>query len=141
GAAVRAEVSAMRLKGAAAAVLLLCFLIAFPFASPALPWDVPPAAEPEIRHLLSYIERSGCRFYRNSAWYEDTRAVRDHVESKLNYFMKKGLINSTEDFIRWSASKSETSGEPYMVRCGKGSPLPLAQWLSEELDRYRKENR
>jgi len=127
--------------GAAAAMLFFCFLAALSFAPPALARDVPPAAQPEMRHLLTYIERSGCRFYRNGVWYDDTRAVRAHVESKLNHFVKKGLINSTEDFIRWSASKSEISGEPYMVRCGKGPPRPLAQWLSEELDRYRKENR
>jgi hypothetical protein len=71
--------------------------------------------------------------------YQVTKAVREHVELKYGYFMKKGQIKSTEDFIKWSASKSEISGKPYMVSCGNGSPLFLAQWLSDELDRYRRE--
>jgi hypothetical protein len=54
--------------------------------------------------------------------------------------MKKGQINSTEDFIKWSASKSEMSGKPYLVKCGDGSPPLLAQWLSDELERYRRQN-
>jgi hypothetical protein len=113
--------------------------VSFPF--PARSADVSPVANPEIQHLLSYIEGCGCQFCRNGSWYQDTKVVRKHVELKYGYFMKKGQISSTEDFIKWSASKSEMSGKPYLVKCGDGSPLLLARWLTDELERYRRQNR
>jgi hypothetical protein len=61
------------------------------------------------------------------------------VELKYHYFAGKGRVNSTEDFITWAATRSEVSGKPYMVKSGEGAPVPLAQWLTEELARYRKE--
>lgn len=131
----------MKRSGAVTALLILWSFAALSFPSPARSADVSPAANPEIRHLLSYIEGCGCQFCRNGSWYKDTKVVRKHVELKYGYFMKKGQIRSTEDFIKWSASKSEMSGKPYLVKCGDGSPLFLAQWLSDELERYRNGNR
>jgi hypothetical protein len=113
--------------------------MAFSFPSLSMSSELEPAAKSEIQHLLIYIGQSGCEFYRNGTWYQDTKAVREHVELKYAYFMKKGQIRSTADFIKWSASKSEISGKPYMVKCGNKSPMLLAQWLSDELDRYRRE--
>ena len=130
----------MKRSRAAAALLILWSFAALSFPFPARSADVSPVAEPEIQHLLSYIEGCGCQFCRNGSWYQDTKVVRKHVELKYGYFMKKGQINSTEDFIKWSASKSEMSGKPYLVKCGDGSPLLLAQWLSDELERYRRQN-
>src|SRR5208283_3174067 len=121
------------------AILLVIFSIAASFFPPtALPGDISRAANQEIQHLLGYIEGCGCQFCRNGTWYQDSKVVRQHVELKYGYFMKRGQINSTEDFIKWSASKSEMSGKPYLVKCGQGSPSLLAQWLSDELERYRK---
>ena len=120
---------------------LLWPLMVLSFPSLLLSSELSPAVQSEIQHLLTHIEQSGCEFYRNGIRYRDTKAVRDHVELKYGYFMKKGQITSTEDFIKWSASKSEMSGKPYMVNCGNGSSLLLAQWLSDELDRYRRESR
>lgn len=96
-----------------------------------------PAARSEISHLLDYIEKSGCEFYRNGIWYEDTEAVREHVERKYRYFGKRDQISSAEDFITWAGTKSELSGEPYAVRCENSASLPMSQWLKEELQRYR----
>jgi hypothetical protein len=100
--------------------------------------ELSPGVRAEIDHLMAYMETSGCRFYRNGTWYVDPKAVREHVETKYRYFMGKGRINSTEDFIKWSATKSEMSGKPYLVKCGDGSEEPLSQWLTDELNRYRK---
>jgi hypothetical protein len=63
--------------------------------------------------------------------------VREHVERKHNYFMEKGQIKSAEDFIKYSATKSEISGKPYEVRCAGESPAPLGDWLRHALERYR----
>ena len=139
--ALAREVLTLKRRSAVAALLILWFFTALSFPGPTRSAEVSPVADPEVRHLLGYIEGSGCQFCRNGTWYQDTKAVRKHVETKYGYFVKKGQITSTEDFIKRSASKSEMSGKPYLVKCGNGAPLFLAQWLSDELERYRRENR
>ncbi len=124
--------------GFAATLVLLCLLSGFSFASIVHSANPAPAYESEIAHLLAYIEKSGCQFYRNGTWHKDTKAAREHVEMKYAYFLKKGKIASAEDFIAWAATKSEISGKPYMVKHGDDAPQPLAQWLITELNHYRK---
>jgi hypothetical protein len=119
-------------------LVFLCWLIGLPFAPVVHSAGLSPGCESEIAHLLAYIEKSGCQFYRNGTWYKDTRAAREHIEMKYAYFLQKGRIASAEDFIAWAATKSEISGKPYMVKRGDNAPQPLAQWLITELDRYRK---
>jgi len=121
---------------AAVAVLFLIMLI-LPFPPPGRSAEVSPGVRAEMDHLLSYVEKSGCRFYRNGTWYTDAKAVRGHIETKYDYFLGKGKINSTEDFIRWCATKSEISGKLYQVKCGSGPEQPLGQWLTAELNRFR----
>jgi hypothetical protein len=124
-----------------AAILFVCSFVAFSLPSLATSADLTPVAKSEVLHLLSYIRQSGCQFYRNGKWYQDQDAICGHIQLKCDYFLEKGRINSAEDFIKWSASKSELSGKPYLVKCGSGSPMPLSQWLTEELDRYRKQGK
>lgn len=129
----------MKCAGPRAVVLLLLPFLVLSFPLGVLSADEQSAAaKGEIEHLLGYIEHAGCQFYRNGTWYSDTKAARDHVQKKYEYFAKKGKVNSAEDFIQWAASKSEMSGNPYMVRYGNGAPIPLARWLTDELARYRK---
>ncbi len=128
----------MRYVMTSAAKLCVCCVMLFSLPSYVSSAQLSPAQKLEIDHLLSYIEQSGCQFCRNGTWYDDTKKVRDHVELKYDYFMKKGQISSTEDFITWSASKSEMSGKPYLVKSGNEAPMLLSQWLLDELNRYRK---
>jgi uncharacterized protein DUF5329 len=92
----------------------------------------------EIQHLLAYLETSGCQFYRNGTWHAAAEAS-VHLKKKYRYLLDKGLIKSAEDFIERAAAESSVSGKPYQVRCGASVPVTSAQWLSEELVRYRKE--
>lgn len=101
------------------------------------------AAEPpstatleEIRQLLGVLEKSGCSFYRNGDWY-DAKKAKDHLTKKYNYLLKKGMIGSTEDFIRLGATASSSSGEAYRVRCVPDESLASAAWLSKQLSRLR----
>lgn len=119
--------------------VLLCSLIGLSLGSTIHSANLSPADKSEIEHLLAYIEKSGCRFYRNGTWYNDPKAAREHVEKKYEYFLKKGKITSAEDFITWAATKSEISGRPYKVQCGTGPAEPFAPWLTAELNRYRKQ--
>lgn len=120
-------------------LIFLLFLFSVSIPEGALSTETSPGLQPEVDHLLTYIEKSGCQFYRNGTWYKDPKAVRDHVEMKYHYFTDKGQINSTEDFVKWSATKSEISGKPYLVKCNNGSEMRLGQWLMDELGRHRKD--
>jgi hypothetical protein len=126
-------------RATAAFFVLSIFVLSL--TSPASSSDFTPATKSEVLHLISYIRQSGCQFNRNGEWYQDANAICGHIQLKCDYFLGKGAINSTEDFIKWSASKSEMSGKPYLVKCGDASPMPLSGWLSQELDRYRRQNK
>ena len=123
----------------AALLIALLLLLALLAPSKGFAAEVSPVAQSEIAHLLDYMEKSGCRFYRNGTWYTDAKAVRGHVDMKYRYFMERNRIGSAEDFIKWAASKSEISGKPYLVQCNNGAEMLLSRWLTDELVRNRKE--
>jgi hypothetical protein len=96
---------------------------------------LPAAADTngEIDHLLAFVGSSGCTYVRNGKQYESAEA-REHIERKYDYI--KDRISSTEEFIRYAATESSISGEPYKVIC-EGDEEPSADWLQRELARYR----
>lgn len=98
--------------------------------------DPSATAQKEIRHLLDAVGRSQCEFYRNGRRYDPDKA-RSHLQEKYDYLLRSGLVSTPEEFIARAASTSSISGTPYQMRCGTGKPVPSAQWLSEELRRYR----
>jgi len=93
------------------------------------------AADPqeEVAHLLQYIENSECVFTRNGKEHLGPEAL-EHIQMKYDYVRKK--VETTEDFIRYAATKSSLSGRPYLVRCDEVE-LPTAEWLKAELARFR----
>jgi hypothetical protein len=130
----------MNFRTTAAVSILSLFLFLLPLPMVVHSAELAPGVRTEIDHLLSYMGKPGCQFYRNGTWYTDPKAVREHVETKYRYFMNKGRINSAEDFIKWSATKSELSGKPYLVKCDAGPERELSQWLIDELNQFRKAN-
>lgn len=87
----------------------------------------------EINHLLQYIENADCAFIRNGRVYDAVEA-RTHIQNKYDYF--KARIKTTEDFIKYAATKSSMSGKPYKVRCNEREIL-CAEWLKVELEKFR----
>ena len=87
----------------------------------------------EIEHLLSFVVSSGCSFERNGNSYDSTEA-RAHIQRKYDHLKNK--ISSTEDFIRYAASKSSMSGRQYHSTCN-GQTITSEDWLTTELKRYR----
>jgi hypothetical protein len=87
-----------------------------------------------IHHLLAYVEGSNCVFLRNGKEYNSKEAAK-HLKAKYDYFMFN--IKTPEEFIEKAASKSIFGGQPYWVRCADHSPIPSAEWLSQELTNYR----
>jgi hypothetical protein len=96
----------------------------------------PPGALQEIEHLLSFVLNSDCKFYRNGFWY-DAKRGEEHLRSKYDYLAKHDEIKAAEDFIDKAASKSSLSGLAYQVKCGVNDPITSAQWLRQELIRFR----
>jgi len=98
--------------------------------------DSKDTMEKEIQHLFDYLKNSDCEFNRNGKWYNTEEAVK-HINKKYQYLIKKGLINSTEQFIDQAASESSMSGKSYMVKCGESEPIKSSVWFKRELTRFR----
>jgi Family of unknown function (DUF5329) len=97
----------------------------------------PPAiAVDEINYLLGFVERSGCRFYRNGSWY-DAHQARSHLSSKYHYLAARDRIKTAEDFVEQAATRSSMSGEEYQIQCDAGPAQPSNRWLHSALLGYR----
>jgi hypothetical protein len=115
-----------RLTAPTLVVMLSLCLFLIPFPSYA-------GMDAEIEHLLNYIETADCTFNRNGTIH-DNRDAAAHIRKK--YANTKRWIKTTEDFIRYAATKSSITGRPYQVICD-GVETPTADWLAKELDRFR----
>jgi hypothetical protein len=93
----------------------------------------PGDAKGEIDHLLQYVAASSCTFVRNGTEYPADKA-REHLAGKYHFVGSR--IATAEDFIKYLATGSSMSGEPYHVKCGKTDALS-GEWLTAELNRYR----
>jgi len=120
------------MKCLSALVLGLVFLGVWPAAHAA-----PPAiAVAEINYLLDFIDRSGCKFYRNGSWYDSHRA-QSHLRDKYNYLVARNHIKTADDFIEQAATKSSMSGIEYQIQCEAGPAVPSNLWLQTALLGYR----
>ena len=88
----------------------------------------------EISHLLKYVESTDCTYERNGDSYSGVEAMK-HITRKYQYFSED--IETAEDFIKYSATKSKMSGKYYMVYCADQKPVKSSDWLLAELKRYR----
>ena len=92
----------------------------------------------EIYHLLGFVKKSTCKCEQNGILYS-CKDAKGHILMKYKYFKKRGKIHSAEDFIRYSASKSELGGEKYRAHCS-GKVINSSEWLLQELASYRKKH-
>lgn len=88
----------------------------------------------EIEHLLTFVASTECQYERNGTMHNGKEAV-EHINKKYAYYSDD--IESTEDFIKYSATKSKMSGKHYKIHCGDKAPITSQQWLLIELDTYR----
>ena len=114
------------------AALIVLLLVSFNATAQGLP----PLAVREINQLFTVLQSSKCEFYRNGTWHNSKRAT-EHLQSKYNYLVKRKLVTSTEGFIDLAASKSSSSGKPYLVRCGNTQPVPGKAWFMRKLKELR----
>jgi hypothetical protein len=90
----------------------------------------------EIDGLMSRLGSSGCEFNRNGTWHT-ARDAKAHLLDKLKYLEDRGQVQSTEQFIELAASSSSVSGQPYLVKCGSGTPVSSGTWLRSQLQVMR----
>ena len=88
----------------------------------------------EIDHLLGFVGNTPCKHDRNGTIHDGPEA-RDHINMKYQHYKKK--VKTTEDFIRYSATKSLMSGKKYKIRCPGTAAVFASDWLLDELKVFR----
>jgi len=92
----------------------------------------------EINHLLNYVSKTSCTYERNGTKHNGQEAVK-HIRKKYQYYLDD--IHSTEDFIKYSATKSKMSGKHYLIHCQGSKQIKSRAWLLKELAVYRTANK
>lgn len=88
----------------------------------------------EINELIESIEQSNSVFIRNGEEYQAEEAAQ-HLRRKWENAGDR--ITSAEQFIRYVASKSSLSGEPYRIRDQNHRETLAKEWLEAELAKIR----
>lgn len=88
----------------------------------------------EIDHLLDFVANTPCKYDRNGTIHDGPEA-RDHINMKYKHYKKK--VKTTEDFIKYSATKSMLSGKKYKIRCPDSGAVFASDWLLDELKIFR----
>ncbi|HUR71277.1 MAG TPA: DUF5329 family protein [Candidatus Limnocylindrales bacterium] len=110
------------------AILLIALLI-----SPSIlrAQTVPVAEKQKIDALIEHVgELKDAKFIRNGSSYEPAAAVR-FLRGKWN--ANKAEVKTARDFIDKVATKSGTSGKPYLMRYSDGKEIPSREFLLAEL--------
>ena len=100
-----------------------------------LSFNVFASTQDEIAHLLTFVETTECKYERNGTLHNGAEAVK-HINKKYQYYADD--IKSTEDFIKYSATKSKMSGKYYKIHCANADVVKSQEWLLTELKMYRK---
>jgi len=97
--------------------------------------DVNGEQAAEVDHLLNFVKSSACQFDRNGEIHDGIEAE-SHIRNKYAFFRRK--IETTEQFIEWSATKSTISGRYYTVKCADAEWIETREWLLQELENFRR---
>ena len=89
---------------------------------------------------MSRLETSGREVNRNGTWHTSSEA-KPHLLRKLQYLEEKGTVQDTEQFIELVASRSSSTGQPYLIKCGNGAPVQSGEWFSSQLNAMRSDRR
>jgi hypothetical protein len=87
-----------------------------------------------IEYLIRFVSESDMVFVRNFGKHEAKRAA-GHIRDKYEHFEDE--IDSPEEFIELSASKSLLTGRKYTVIDPQGIEIESRDWLLDELQAYR----
>lgn len=87
-----------------------------------------------VDYLLRQVAESNYVFIRNGKDHDSEDAAK-HMRRKYEHFSDE--IATPEQFIDRSATKSMMSGKRYRVRFPDGEEMDTADWLLEELAKFR----
>jgi len=91
-----------------------------------------------IEYLLTVVASlHDAQFIRNGKAYDSAAAV-SHMRTKLR--VAGGRVKTAEDFIRYCASESSVSGEPYEIRFADGRVVMSAEFLRQKLLEFDTQN-
>lgn len=86
----------------------------------------------KIQYLLEAVRRTKYDFIRNAAHHDGARAVL-HLRQK--YMARRHLVHTAREFIDLCASRSESSGKPYVVELPSEETYSTRDILYNELRR------
>ena len=110
-------------------VFIIVLLLA---ASPVYAQDLSERAK--IEYLIASVETlEGAKFIRNGREY-DTRAASSHLRLKLKTAGSK--VKTAEDFIKFCASQSSLTGEPYLIRLADGVTVKSEVFFRDKLKTF-----
>jgi len=98
-----------------------------------------PAEDVRIEYLLTVVASlQDAQFIRNGTAYDSAAAVK-HMRAKLR--VAGGRVKTAEDFIRYCASESSVSGQPYEIHFPDGRVVLSADFLRQKLAEFDAANR
>ena len=121
-----------RTSAIAVVLALLCVGAATAADAPAKPLTETEKIEALIRAVEDLKD---AKFVRNGSEY-DAKDAGAHLRRKWD--AGKDRIKTARDFIRLAASKSSTSGKPYLIRFKDGKEVESEKFLSGQLDEIEK---
>ncbi len=93
-----------------------------------------PTQAQRIDYLINCVESMGtAQFIRNGNTY-DAKAAADHLRLKRR--LAGSSCATAEDFIRYCATQSSTSGKPYEIRLPDGTVVSSAAFLQGKLAEF-----
>jgi hypothetical protein len=88
----------------------------------------------KIQYLIASVEAlEGAKFIRNGREY-DTRSASNHLRLKLKAAGDK--VRTAEDFIKFCASQSSMTGEPYLIRLADGTTVKSEVFFRNKLKAF-----
>jgi hypothetical protein len=96
------------------------------------------ARDARQQQRIDYLIRSlsslnGAVFIRNGSEY-DASAAREHLQRKLNAAGER--VTSAEEFIKYCASESSLTHQPYQIRFADGTTITSASYFRNELKKF-----
>jgi hypothetical protein len=93
----------------------------------------PQKIEALIRHVESLTE---AKFVRNGVAY-DAKAAGQFLRGKWK--AQEAEVKSAKDFIEKVATKSSTTGQPYLIRLAGSREVPSGEYLAAELKKTERD--
>lgn len=88
----------------------------------------------KIQYLIASVEAlEGAKFIRNGSAH-DARAASGHLRLKLRAAGNK--VKTAEDFIKFCASRSSITGEPYLVQFADGTTVKSEVFFRNKLKTF-----